>query len=108
MEAIVTNHLENARRIGYPLTFDQVIAIIDALRAEAEGSQRPVAFSDGEVIFYLMDGLYEELLCEPSNIFSLTSVAEGVVRFEPMQREFWLLCLQALRHRLERLGLFAD
>ena len=105
LEAIVTTHLEGARRVGNPLTLEQVIAIIDALRAEAEGQQRPVAFSDGEVAFYLMDGLYEELLGEPSNIFSVTPVAGGVVRFEPLQREFWLTCLQALRQRLERLGL---
>ena len=108
LESIVTNHLEGARRIGHPLTLEQVIAIIDALRAEAEGQQRPVAFSNGEVAFYLMDGLYEELLAEPSNIFSSTQVAEGVVRFEPLQREFWLECLQALRHRLEHLGLAAE
>ena len=107
LEAIVTTHLEGARRVGHPLTLEQVIAIIDALRAEAEGQRRPVAFSDGEVAFYLMDGLYEELLGEPSNIFSATPVAEGVTRFEPLQREFWLMCLQALRHRLERLGLSA-
>ena len=105
LEAIVTTHLESARRVGNPLTLEQVIAIIDALRAEAEGQQRPMAFSDGEVAFYLMDGLYEELLGEPSNIFSATPVAGGAIRFEPLQRDFWLTCLQALRRRLERLGL---
>lgn len=108
LEAIITNHLEGARRVGHPLTLEQVIAIIDALRAEAEGQQRPVAFSNGEVAFYLMDGLYEELLGEPSNIFSLTPTVEGAVRFEPLQRNFWVDCLQALRHRLERLGLTAE
>ena len=103
LEAIVTNHLEAARRIGHPLTLEQVIAIIDALRAEAEGKNRPVAFSDGEVTFYLMDGLYEERLGEPSNIFFSTQVAEGVTRFEPLQRDFWLACLGALHERMQRL-----
>lgn len=105
LEAIITNHTEGARRIGHPLTLEQVIAIVDALRAEAEGKSRPLAFSDGEVAFYLMDGLYEELLGEPSNIFFSTPVAEGVIRFEPLQRELWLACLAALRVRMERLGL---
>ncbi len=104
LEAIVTNHLEGARRIHHPLTLAQIIAIIDALRAEATGTSRPVAFSDGEVAFYLMDGLYEELLGEPSNIFYATSVAAGGTRFEPLQRDFWLACLEALRQRMERLG----
>ncbi len=103
--AIVTNHLEGARRTGHPLTLEQVLAIIDALRAEAEGKSRPVAFSDGEVAFYLMDGLYEELLGEPSNIFSVAPVDEGVVCFQPLQRDLWLECLQSLRQRMERLGL---
>ena len=103
LEAIITNHLEGARRIGYPLTPEQVLAIIDALCAEAEGKNRPMAFSDGEVTFYLMDGLYEELLGEPSNIFYSTPVAEGVIRFEPLQRDFWLACLGALRQRLQSL-----
>ena len=72
LEAIVTTHAEGARRVGHPLTLEQVVPIIDALRAEAEGATRPVAVSNGEVTFYLMDGLYEELLGEPSNIFSTT------------------------------------
>ncbi len=105
LEAIVINHLEGARRVHHPLTLEQVLAVIAALRVEAEGENRPVAFSDGEVAFYLMDGLYEELLGEPSNFFSIKEVAEGVTRFEPLQRDFWLACLDNLRQRLERLGL---
>ena len=94
LEAIIINHLEGARRVKHPLTLDQVIAVVDALHAEATGEARPVAFSDGEVTFYLMDGLYEELLGEPSNIFSISQSAEGVTRFEPLQRDFWLACLE--------------
>ena len=107
LEAIITNHLEGARRVQHPLALEQVVTIIDALRAEARGETRPVAFSNSEVTFYLMDGLYEELLGEPSNIFYAPPVTEGVTRFEPLQRDFWLACLEALRHRLERLGLSA-
>ena len=107
LEAITTNHTEAARRIGHPLTLEQVIAVIDALRAEAEGKSRPVAFSDGEVMFYLMDGLYEELLGEPSNIFLTTRVSEAATRFEPLPRDLWLMCLAALRLRMGRLG-FAE
>ena len=107
LEAIVTNHLEGARRCHHPLTLDQIVAVIDALRAEANGDTRPVPFSNDEVSFYLMDGLYEELLGEPSNIFSVTLVTEGVTRFEPLQRDFWLDCLEALRRRLDSLRLTA-
>lgn len=103
LQAIVTTHLETARRLEHPLTVSQVIAVIEALRAEALGTDRPARFSDGEVTFYLMDGLYEELLGEPSNIFYSTPVAEGVTRFEPLPRELWLACLEALRAQIERL-----
>ena len=105
LEAIVTNHLEGARRSHHPLTLDQIVAVIDALRAEATGDTRPVPFSNDEVSFYLMDGLYEELLGEPSNIFSVTPVAEGVTRLEPLQQDFWLECLEALHRRLDSLRL---
>ena len=101
----MTNHLEGARRIGHPLNLEQVIAIVDALHAEADGTNRPVAFSDGEITFYLMDGLYEELLGEPSNIFQSIQTPDGVTRFEPLRRDFWVACLEALRQRMERLGL---
>ena len=103
LAAIVTNHLEGARRVGEALTLNQILAIIDALRAEAKGETRPVPFSNSEVTFYLMDGLYEELLGEPSNIFSATQVAEGVTRFEPLRRDFWLACLESLHQRMTRL-----
>ena len=108
LEAIVINHAEGARRVRHPLTLEQVVAVIAALRAEAQGESRPIAFSDGEVTFYLMDGLYEELLGEPSNIFSTKEVAEGVTRFEPLQRDFWLACLDGLQCRMERLGLTTE
>ena len=104
LEAIVINHVEGARRVRHPLTLEQVVAVIAALRAEAQGESRPVAFSDGEVTFYLMDGLYEELLGEPSNIFSIREVAGGATRFEPLQRDFWLACLDGLQRRMETLG----
>ncbi len=105
LEAIITNHLEGARRLGHPMSLAQVVAIIDALRAEARGAVRPVAFSDGEVMFYLMDGLYEELLGEPSNIFHAARVSENVTRLEPLPPEFWIACLESLRTRMEKLGL---
>ena len=108
LEAIVTNHAEGARRIHHPLTLEQIVAVIDALRAEASGETRPVAFSSSEVTFYLMDSLYEELLGEPSNIFIPVESADGVTRIEPLPRDFWLTCLGALRQRMERLGLPAD
>ena len=108
LEAIVINHVEGARRIRHPLTLEQVVAVIAALRAEAQEESRPVAFSDGEVTFHLMDGLYEELLSEPSNIFSIKEVTEGVTRFEPLQRDFWLACLDSLQRRMERLGLATE
>ena len=104
LEAIVINHLEGARRVNHPLTIEQVLAVLDALRAEAEGASRPMAFSNSEVTFYLMDGLYEELLGEPSNIFSATTIAEGGTRFEPLPRDFWLACLEGLRQRMQTLG----
>lgn len=103
LEAIVTTHLEGARRVQHPLTLAQVIMVIDALRAEAEGGNRPVAFSDGEIAFYLMDSLYEELLGEPSNIFYATPVSAEVTRYVPLRKDFWLKCLAALRLRLEQL-----
>lgn len=103
LEAIVTNHLEGARRIGHPLTVEQIFAIVDALQAEAEGKTRPVAFSNSEVTFYLMDGLYEELLGEPSNIFYSTQISADVTRYEPLSRDLWLACLAALRQRMKLL-----
>ena len=108
LEAIVTNHLDGARRSHHPLTLDQILAVVDALRAEATGDTRPVPFSNDEVSFYLMDGLYEELLGEPSNIFSLAPTPDGAIRFEPLQRDFWLECLEALRRRFDSLRLSAQ
>ena len=105
LEAIVTNHLEGARRSHHPLARDQFLAVVDALHAEATGDARPVPFSNYEVSFYLMDGLYEELLGEPSNIFSATPGPDGVTRLEPLHQDFWLDCLAALRRRLDSLRL---
>ena len=51
---------------------------------------------------------FPSLLGEPGNIFSIKEAAGGVTRFEPLQRDLWLACLERLHQRMEHLGLVTD
>lgn len=102
LEGIVATHLESARRMHESMTPAQIRAVLDALRVEAREAGRPPTFAGSEVGVYLQQTLYEELLEEPSNIFYSTRVSEEVMRYEPLPRDFWLACLDALQARLTK------
>lgn len=105
LEAIVAEHTESARRMAVVLGLEEIGLVLSAL--EVEAGSKPLGirrWGRDEVVSYLMDSLYDALLGEPSNIFYTTQVAEDVVRYEPLQREFWLECLSRLRKRMEILG----
>ncbi len=101
LQRIIATHVEGAVKIRCPLGLPDVLAVIAALEAEADGLSPASHLSTGEeVSTYLRGGMYEELVAEPSNIFHTTQVSDEVVRYEALPKDFWKECLTRLRNGL--------
>jgi hypothetical protein len=101
LQKIIAIHCKSAQRMGYPLAMEDLLAVVSALEAEADGlSPQSHLAHQNEIIVYLRGSLFEELLGEPSNIFYTTQVAPDVVRYEALTKDFWKECLGQLRSSL--------
>ncbi len=97
LQAIIASHVEGANRMGHGLGIPDLLAVVEALQAEAEQlDPQPHLMIDDEIAFYLRASLYEELLSEPSNIFYTTQVSPDVVRYDAVPGDFWKECLALL------------
>jgi len=97
LQAIIATHVEGANRMGHGLGMPDLIAVVEALQAEADQlDPQPHLMIDDEIAFYLRASLYEELLSEPSNIFYTTQVSPDVVRYDAVPTDFWKECLALL------------
>lgn len=101
LQRIIAAHVEASAKIKCPLGLPDLMAVISALEAEADGLNPASHLTTGEEIStYLRSGVYEELVAEPSNIFHTTKVSDEVVRYEAVPRDFWKECLGQLRKGL--------
>ena len=98
LRGLIEMHQEFAVRMNVALEVADVLAVIDALVAEAERCDPlPVLKCPDDVREYARFTLYEEMLGEPSNVLLSTRVSAETMRYEAMPRAFWLDCLRALR-----------
>jgi hypothetical protein len=102
---ILENHQQQAARLGETLTPQDVLKVLDALEKHARGGAEPTFLSaDGNsaptVKDCLLDGLYQDLNLEPSNVLYHQQTGPETIRYEAMQAEFWIDCLGEVRARL--------
>lgn len=101
IQTLFEPHFENAEKMGMDLTFDDVISVLDALIAEADGlAPEPHLKCPDEVRQYLRQSIFDELVGEPSNILYSTKVSSDVMRYEAMPADFWKQCLCDLKEQL--------
>ena len=101
LQALIVPHIDAAKKMDRLLGAADLKAVIAALVAETDGlSPNPHLDCPDEILRYLRETLYLELLAEPSNVFYTTAVNSDVVRYEPMPRTFWKDCLLDLRNKL--------
>ncbi|MEO7098520.1 MAG: hypothetical protein ABI162_04100 [Luteolibacter sp.] len=99
--AIIADHHSSADCIGVALDQRLLLNVISALETETRNEDpAPQLHDEDEVLAYLMQALYEELLEEPSNILFTTQVNPDTVRYEAMEVGFWRECLAELKRQI--------
>lgn len=102
LEALLLPQVEAAARLKTILGAQDLLAVILALEAEADGlNPDPHLACPDEIRLYLRRTIYDDLLAEPSNILFATPVNAETTRYVAMPREFWKECLAALKSALK-------
>ena len=95
--AIFEDHREAAVSLKINLGPQDLSLVLEALRQHAKGrAGTPVPGARGEIHAYCLNRLFEELVEEPSNILFTTKTGPDTMRYDSMNAEFWIECLDLM------------
>ena len=95
--AIFEDHKDAALPLKIKLVSDDLRLVINALREHARGGEgSPVPGSREEIHGYCLNRLFDELVEEPSNILFTTKTGPDTMRYDAMNAEFWIECLDLM------------
>lgn len=98
LRTLLQPHKESARRMGVALEREDLLSVLDALLADADGKNPELLLeSKDPVRAYLRRSMFDDLVGEPSNILYSTKVNPDTIRYEAMPAEFWKECILRLR-----------
>lgn len=92
---ICAEQLASAPRLGLQARTEHLLQVIDAAEAEAAGLPPPAWGADVEG--YFLQGLYEELIQQPGNLFTGTRLVQGEEVPVPLSVDNWRECLRVFR-----------
>ena len=95
--AIFEDHKDAALPLKIKLVSEDLRLVINALRDHARGRDgSPVSGSREEIHGYCLNRLFDELVEEPSNILFTTKTGPDTIRYDAMNAEFWIECLDLM------------
>jgi hypothetical protein len=98
---ICADHLATAPRLGLVPTSDHLLRVIDAALAEASDGPLP-DWQPNDLEGYFLQGLYDELIQQPANLYTSTRLLNGEEVPVPISRENWIECLRVFRAAIVR------
>ena len=97
ISTIIDEHHEASRPLGVELNGSKLHVVIYALRDHAKGGSGTLDLADrDEIQAHCLQRLFDELVEEPSNILYVTKTGPDSERYDAMDSEFWLECLDLL------------
>ena len=97
---VCADYLATAPRLGLQPTPAHLLRIVDAARSEATDGPRPAW--DADIEGYFLQGLYEELIQQPANLYTGTRLLHGQEVPVPISKENWIECLDVFRAAILR------
>ncbi|MHA3771717.1 hypothetical protein ACXR0O_09300 [Verrucomicrobiota bacterium sgz303538] len=99
LRVILGEAIEQGRRLGLELTGPRLAKLCDELLREAREPGYKPSFDDSVEGFFL-GGVFDDLVQQPSNIFSQVTGTDGKEYYVPLTASQWIACLEALRFSL--------
>lgn len=98
---IAGDHARAAVALGIELGPDDLRAVIGALRDHARGGPGlPVPGARDEIHAHVLNRFFEELVEEPSNVLFTTRTGPDSLRYDAMETDFWIECLDLFERTL--------
>jgi hypothetical protein len=98
---ICAEHLATGPRLGLHPTQEHLLRAVDAALAEATDGPLP-GWQQNDLEGYFLQGLYDELIQQPANLFTGTRLFQGEEVPVPISRENWVECLRVFRAAILR------
>lgn len=97
LAAIFEDHKDAAYPLKIKLGSADLRLVIKALRNHARGGEgSSVSGFRDEIHGFCLNRLFDELVEEPSNILFTTKTSPDTVRYDAMNAEFWIECLDLM------------
>lgn len=97
LAAIVEDHRQSALPLDIEIGAREISLVLRALRDHARGGAgTPVPGARDEIHGYCLNRLFDELVEEPSNILFTTQTGADTIRYDAMNAEFWIECLDLM------------
>ena len=94
---IVEEHYRASLGLGITLGSPEIRVVTAALRDHAKGGSGALELEGcDEILSHCLTRLFEELVEEPSNIFYSTVTGPDTIRYDAMDSNFWIECLDLL------------
>lgn len=95
---IIAEHRDASRSLDVEIGAPELHLVIDGLRNHAQGGKGTLDLAEvDEIKAHCLNRLFEELVEEPSNIPYTTQTSPDSVRYDAMETDFWLECLDLLK-----------
>lgn len=98
---LCADHLATAPRLGLQPTPDHLLRAVDAALAEATDGPLP-DWKQDDIEGYFLQGLYEELIQQPANLFTDTRLLHGEEVPVPISAATCIECLRVFRAAILR------
>ena len=99
LEKVIREYVQPAHKMGLTISAKDIFEVLDLVATKAADKKVELPWQDTAQGFFLA-GLYEELIQQPSTIFSQITDAHGDTFYVPLSREIWQTCLKGLRDHL--------
>jgi Asp-tRNA(Asn)/Glu-tRNA(Gln) amidotransferase B subunit len=96
MEDFIADYLLQAEKMKIVISSQQVLDLVDRALLKAQKVEGAIPYAK-TVEGYFLDGMLEDLNCQPESIFEQVTTPEGETIYGPLSDKVWIACLKKLR-----------
>lgn len=99
LQSVIANYMRGLAGGEFQINAEDILQATNQALAESDGTPWP--YPEGENAHaFIVHGLYEEIVQQPSNIFETRIFPDGSERYIPIGKGMWKACLHALRKKI--------
>jgi hypothetical protein len=99
MEDFISTYLAQAEKMEIEIHSSQILDLVDRALLKVQKIESSLAY-EKTVTGYFLEGMLEDLIQQPENIFEQVTTPEGESVYAPLSDAVWISCLKKLRQNL--------